>query len=53
MCGRDEMKSVHNILFRNTEGKRSLGRPMYIWEDTFRMDLSELGWEVMDWIHLA
>jgi hypothetical protein len=23
------------------------------WEDNIRMDLREVGWEVVDWIHLA
>jgi hypothetical protein len=23
------------------------------WEDSIRMDLREVGWEVVDWIHLA
>jgi len=35
------------------EGKRLLGRPMCRWEDNIRMDLREIVWEVVDWIHLA
>jgi hypothetical protein len=35
------------------DGKRSLGRPRRRWEDNIRMDLKEIGWKVMDWIHLA
>jgi hypothetical protein len=23
------------------------------WEDNIRMDLGEIGWEVVDWIHIA
>jgi hypothetical protein len=23
------------------------------WEDNIRMDLRDIGWEVVDWIHLA
>jgi hypothetical protein len=23
------------------------------WEDNIRMDLREIGWEVVDWMHLA
>jgi hypothetical protein len=35
------------------EGKRSVRRPRCRWEDNIRMDLMELGWECVDWIHLA
>jgi hypothetical protein len=35
------------------EGKRPLGRPRYTWEENIRMDLREIGWECVDWIHLA
>jgi hypothetical protein len=29
---------------------KDLGRR---WEDDFRMDAREIGWEVLDWIHMA
>jgi hypothetical protein len=35
------------------EGKRPLGRPRRRWEEKIRMDLGEIGWEVVDRIHLA
>jgi hypothetical protein len=35
------------------EGKRSLERAGRIWEDNIRMDLREIGWDGMDWFHLA
>jgi hypothetical protein len=35
------------------EGKRSLGRPRRMWEDNIKMDLREIGWGFMDWIHLV
>jgi hypothetical protein len=35
------------------EGKRPLGRITRRCEDNIRMDLKEIGWEVVDWIHLA
>jgi hypothetical protein len=35
------------------EGKRPLGRPRHRWEDNIRMDLREMGWEIVTWIHLA
>jgi len=33
------------------EGKRPLGRTRHRWEDNVRMDLKEIGWECLDWIH--
>ena len=35
------------------EGKRPLGRPIHRWEDNFKMDHQEVGWEDMDWIEMA
>jgi hypothetical protein len=35
------------------EGKRPLGRLRCRWKDNIKMDLSEIGWGDMDWIHLA
>jgi hypothetical protein len=34
------------------EGKRPLGRPRGRWAN-IKMDLREIGWGGMDWIHLA
>jgi len=41
------------ILVGKLEEKRVLRRPMLRWEDNIRMDLREIGWEVVDWMHLA
>jgi hypothetical protein len=35
------------------EGKIQLGRTRCRWEDNIKMDLREVGWGGMDWIHLA
>jgi hypothetical protein len=35
------------------EGKRPLGRPRRRWVDNIKMDLREIGWDVMNWIDLA
>jgi hypothetical protein len=32
---------------------RAIGRPRHRWEDNIRMDLREIGWEVVVWMHLA
>jgi hypothetical protein len=48
-----QMRNAYNILVRKTEGKRTLGRPRRKWEDNIIMDRGEIGWEGVDWIHLA
>jgi hypothetical protein len=48
-----EMRNAYQISVRKLEGKKPLRRPRHIWEDNVRMDLREIVWEIMDWIHLA
>jgi hypothetical protein len=33
------------------EGRRPLGRPKRRWEDNIKMDLREIGFGDVDWIH--
>jgi hypothetical protein len=47
------MNNTYNILVGKPEGKRLLERPIHRWEDNIRMDLMEIGWEVVDWKDLA
>jgi hypothetical protein len=35
------------------EGKRPVGRPRCRWVNNIKIDLGELGWGIMDWIHLT
>jgi hypothetical protein len=35
------------------EGRRPLGRPRRRWEDNITMDLGEIGFGDVDWIHWA
>jgi len=35
------------------KGKRQLGKRRRRWEDNIRMDVTEIGWEGVVWIHLA
>jgi hypothetical protein len=39
------------IWWRNL--KRPLRKPRHRWEDNIRMDLREIGWDVVDWMHLV
>jgi hypothetical protein len=41
------------LLVGKPEEKRPLGRPRRRWVDNIKMDLREIGWDVMDWIDLA
>jgi hypothetical protein len=48
-----EDRKVYNVLVGKPEGKRTLRRPRRRWEDRIRMDLGEIGWSGVEWIHLA
>jgi hypothetical protein len=48
-----EVKGAYNILVRRPEGRRPLGRPRRRWDDNIKMDLREIGFGDVDWIHLA
>jgi hypothetical protein len=48
-----EVRGAYNILVGKPKGRRPLGRPRRRWEDNIKMDLSEIGFEDVDWIHLA
>jgi hypothetical protein len=50
---RGEGRNVYRVLVGKPEGKRLLGRPRRRWEDGIKMDLREIGWEGVEWIHLA
>jgi hypothetical protein len=47
-----QMRNTYNILVGKPEGERPLRRPRHRWEDNIRMDLRELGWEGVYWMHL-
>jgi hypothetical protein len=48
-----EKKNVYRLLVGKPEGKRPLGRPRRRWMDNIKMDLLEIGLNVVDWIGLA
>jgi hypothetical protein len=48
-----EKRNVYRLLVGKPEGKRQLGRPRYRWIDNIKMDLSEVGVNVVDWIGLV
>jgi hypothetical protein len=48
-----EVWDEYNILVGSPEGRRPLGRPRRRWEDNIKMDLREIRFGDVDWIHLA
>jgi hypothetical protein len=48
-----ENRNAYRILVGMPEGKRQLGRPRRRWVDNIKMDLSEIGWDGVDWIEMA
>jgi hypothetical protein len=48
-----EKRNAYRILVGKPGGKGPLGRPRRRWVDSINMDLREIGWDGVDWIHLA
>jgi len=44
---------MYKISARKLEGKRLLRKHRSRWEDNNRMNLREVEWEGVDWMHLA
>jgi hypothetical protein len=49
----EEKRNVYRLLVGKRDGKRPLGRPRRRWIDNIKMDLLEIGCNVVDWIGLA
>jgi hypothetical protein len=53
-CGaHEEVRGAYNILVGKPEGSRLLESPRRRWEGNIKMDLREIGFGDVDWIHLA
>jgi hypothetical protein len=48
-----EKRNACRLLVGKPEGKRPLGRPRRSWINNVKMDLLEIGLNVVDWICLA
>jgi hypothetical protein len=46
-------RNAYRILVGKPEGKRPLERHRHKWEGNIKMDLIEIGWGCVDWIHPA
>jgi hypothetical protein len=48
-----EGRNVYRVSVGKPEGERPLGWPRRGWEDGIKMDLRDIGWGGVEWIHLA
>jgi hypothetical protein len=48
-----EKRNMYRLLAGKSEGKKPLGRPRRRWMDNIKMDVLEIGLNVVDWIGLA
>jgi hypothetical protein len=44
---------IRVIKSRKPKGRRPLGRSRRRWVDNIKMDLRQIGWDGVDWIHMA
>jgi hypothetical protein len=52
-CSTNGEKNAYRILVGKPHGKRPLRRTRRRWDDNIKMDLREIRWGGMDWIHLV
>jgi hypothetical protein len=48
-----EIRNAYKILGEKSERNRPLGRTRCRWEDNIKVDITEIGYGVVDWIHMA
>jgi hypothetical protein len=48
-----DMRNAYRICIGKPERKMPFERPRYRWKDNMRMEVREIGWEGVDWIHVA
>jgi len=48
-----EKRNTYRTFIGKPEGKRQCVRPRCRCEDNIRIDLQEIGWESVNWIHLT
>jgi hypothetical protein len=48
-----QKRNVYKLFIGKSERKRPRGRPGHRWEDNIRINVREIVWEGVDWIHMA
>jgi hypothetical protein len=46
-------RNAHRIFTEEPEENIQQGRPIRRWEDNAKMDIRDIGWDVMEWINVA
>jgi hypothetical protein len=49
----EETKNAYRLLVGKPEENRSLGGPRCTWVENIKMNVREIGWDVIDWTDLA
>jgi hypothetical protein len=49
----EKKRNAYRILMGKPEGKRPLGRRKRRWVDNIKKDVTEIGWDGVDWIDMA
>jgi hypothetical protein len=48
-----EMINAYQVLFAKRKGNTQLGIYWHRWKNNIKMNLKDITWECLDWIHLA
>jgi hypothetical protein len=48
-----EMRNAYSLLIGKPKRNKLFGRPRLRWENNIKMDLMEIGWEDVDWMHVG
>jgi hypothetical protein len=48
-----EKRNTYRILVGEPEQERPVGRQRYRWVYNIKMDLTDIGWDGVDWIYMA
>jgi hypothetical protein len=52
-CTTGKTRNTYKNLVAKPEGNGSLGRSRYWWEGNIKTELKEIGWNSVEWIHVA
>jgi hypothetical protein len=47
------MRNLYRIYVRKPKGKSPLGRPWHRWKNNVKVNLRDIGYKGLDWIHMA
>jgi hypothetical protein len=47
------MRNAYKVLVGKSEGKSTIERPRCSWGNNIKIELREVGWESVNWMHLA